>query len=47
LKGLSARVAHALLYRQHQFGLFGPMRGALTWLVDGLDRLISPPVRLD
>ncbi|MCJ2124962.1 NAD(P)/FAD-dependent oxidoreductase [Methylobacterium sp. J-077] len=47
LKGLSARAAHALLYRQHQFGLFGPMRGALTWLVDGLDRLISPPVRLD
>lgn len=47
LKRLSARAAHSLLYRQHQFGLLGPIRGSLTWLVDGLDRLISPPVRLD
>ncbi|MCJ2133501.1 NAD(P)/FAD-dependent oxidoreductase [Methylobacterium sp. J-026] len=47
LNGLSARLTHDLLYRQHQIGLYGPLRGTLTWLLDDLDRLISPTVRLD
>lgn len=47
LNGLSARLTHDLLYRQHQIGLLGPVRGTITWLLDDLDHLISPPVRLD
>jgi NADH:ubiquinone reductase (H+-translocating) len=47
LNGLSARLTHDLLYRQHQIGLYGPLRGTATWILDDLDHLISPPVRLD
>lgn len=47
LKGLFARLAHDLLYRRHQLGLFGPWRSGMAWLVDDLDHLVSPPVRLD
>ena len=47
LNGLSARLTHDLLYRQHQFGLFGTGLGLATWLADELDRVVSPPVRLD
>ncbi len=47
LNGLSARLTHDLLYRQHQIGLYGPLRGTMTWVLDDLDHLISPPVRLD
>ena len=47
MRGLAARLAHDLLYRQHQLGLLGPWRGALAWLVDDLDHLVGPPVRLD
>lgn len=47
LRGLSARFAHDLLYRQHQLELHGLARGAMTWLVDDLDRVMSPGVRLD
>lgn len=47
LHGLSARLADELLYRQYQLRLLGPMHGALAWLVDMLDRFVSPPVRLD
>ncbi|MBE7202850.1 MAG: FAD-dependent oxidoreductase [Parafilimonas terrae] len=47
LNGLSARLTHDLLYRQHQFGLFGPGLGLATWFADELDRVVSPPVRLD
>ena len=47
LRGLTARLAHALLFRQHQIELFGLVRGMLAWLADGLDRLVRPPVRLD
>ncbi|MDP4003447.1 NAD(P)/FAD-dependent oxidoreductase [Methylobacterium sp. NEAU K] len=47
LNGLSARLTHDLLYRQHQIGLYGPLRGTVTWLLDDLDHMISPPVRLD
>ncbi|MBE7203235.1 MAG: FAD-dependent oxidoreductase, partial [Parafilimonas terrae] len=47
LNGLSARLTHDLLYRQHQLGLYGPLRGVMTWVLDDLDHLISPAVRLD
>ena len=47
LNGLSARLTHDLLYRQHQIGLYGLLRGTLTWVLDDLDHLISPPVKLD
>ena len=47
LNGLSARLTHDLLYRQHQFGLFGPGLGIATWIADELDRVVSPKVRLD
>jgi NADH dehydrogenase len=47
LNGLFARLAHDLLYRQHQFGLFGPGLALATWAADELDRVVSPPVRLD
>ena len=47
LNGLSARLTHDLLYRQHQIGLYGPLRGTMTWILDDLDHLISPPVSLD
>ena len=47
LNGLSARLMHDMLYRQHQFGLFGPGLALATWLADELDRVVSPPVRLD
>ena len=47
LNGLSARLTHDLLYRQHQLGLYGPLRGVMTWVLDDLDTLVSPPVRLD
>jgi len=47
LNGLSVRLTHDLLYRQHQIGLYGPLRGTMTWILDDLDHLISPSVSLD
>ncbi len=47
LKGLSARWAHALLYRQHRFELLGAPRGSLDWLADQLVNAVRPPVLLD
>ncbi len=47
LRGLSARAAHELLYRQHQLGIYGLGRGLLEWVSDDLGRLIDPPVQLD
>ncbi len=47
LKGLSARLIHYFLYRQHQWAVRGWWRGLAAWVRDGLDRLVSPPVRLD
>ncbi len=47
LRGLSARLAHDLLYRQHQIELFGIARGAAAWAADALDRAVKPGVRLD
>ncbi|GBQ26279.1 NADH dehydrogenase [Acetobacter estunensis NRIC 0472] len=49
LRGLSARLGHLMLYRQHQVELFGVVRGLLSCLADGLDTIVrpSPSVRLD
>jgi NADH dehydrogenase len=47
LRGLSARLGHDLLYRQHQFEIYGFRRGLIAWLVDRLDRLVRPPLKLD
>ncbi|MGI4877189.1 MAG: NAD(P)/FAD-dependent oxidoreductase [Janthinobacterium lividum] len=47
LQGLVARLGHALLYRQHQLVLYGPVRAGMATLVDRLDRLVTPAVRLD
>ena len=47
LRGLGARAAHDLLYRQHQVELFGIARGAAAWMSDALDRAVAPGVRLD
>ena len=47
LKGLSARWAHALLYRQHRFELLGAPRGSLDWLADQLTASVRPPVLID
>ena len=47
LKGLSARLTHDLLYRQHQFEVQGAARGAALWASDRLDRVLSPAIRLD
>ena len=47
LKGLTARWAHALLYRQHRYALLGAPRGSLDWLADRLVSLVRPPVQLD
>ena len=47
LKGLSARWAHALLYRQHRFALLGAPRGSVDWLADQLVDVVRPPVLLD
>ncbi len=47
LQGLSARLAHDLLYRQHQIEVHGLARGAAIWASDSLDRALTPAVRLD
>lgn len=47
LKGLSARLGHLMLYRQHQIELYGVFRGLMSCLADGIDSLVRPSVRLD
>ncbi|MFT8517263.1 MAG: NAD(P)/FAD-dependent oxidoreductase [Acetobacter persici] len=47
LNGLSARLGHTALYRQHQFELYGVPRGAIACLTDWLDRFVRPSVRMD
>lgn len=47
LHGLSARLGHTALYRQHQFELYGLTRGAIACLTDWLDRFVRPSVRMD
>lgn len=46
-KGLSARVGHLMLYRQHQVELYGLYRGLLSCLADWIDALVQPSIRLD
>ncbi|MCX2561978.1 NAD(P)/FAD-dependent oxidoreductase [Acetobacter farinalis] len=47
LRGLSARLGHTALYRQHQFELYGVVGGAIACLTDWLDRFVRPAVRMD
>lgn len=47
MRGLSARLGHFALYRQHQFEIYGPLRGMLSILSDWLEKFIRPRVRLD
>ena len=35
------------LYRQHQFELYGPFRGAIACFTDWLAGFVRPPVRMD
>ncbi|QEO16839.1 NAD(P)/FAD-dependent oxidoreductase [Acetobacter vaccinii] len=47
LKGLSARLGHLMLYRQHQVELYGLYRGLLSCFADWLDTKVRPSIRLD
>ncbi|MQT46179.1 NAD(P)/FAD-dependent oxidoreductase [Pseudomonas helleri] len=47
IRGWVAQIGHAMLYRQHQFGLNGLRRGSLIWLSDILNRVVQPRIRLD
>ncbi|WP_308718936.1 NAD(P)/FAD-dependent oxidoreductase [Komagataeibacter xylinus] len=47
LRGITARMVHLMLYRQHQFELYGVFRGTMSCLVDWLDVFVRPSVRLD
>ncbi|MFT8718575.1 NAD(P)/FAD-dependent oxidoreductase [Acetobacter sp.] len=47
LKGLSARLGHLMLYRQHQVELYGFTRGMIACFADWIDSLVRPSVRLD
>ncbi|SDM76763.1 NADH dehydrogenase [Methylobacterium phyllostachyos] len=43
MRGLTARVLHALLYRRHQFEVLGVRRGLLTWIADALEGAAGSP----
>lgn len=45
MRGLSARAAHALLYRQHQLEVLGVRRGLLSWTADKLDGMAGSEPR--
>nr|WP_281374991.1 NAD(P)/FAD-dependent oxidoreductase [Gluconacetobacter johannae] len=47
LRGLSARLGHDMLYRQHQMEIYGPVRALAAWGADQLDEFVRPSVRLD
>ncbi|ACI52123.1 NADH dehydrogenase [Gluconacetobacter diazotrophicus PA1 5] len=47
LKGLTARVGHLMLYRQHQVELYGFFRGLMSCVADWIDTMVRPSVRLD
>lgn len=47
LHGLSARIGHIMLYRQHQIELFGWIRGLASIFADMVETVIRPSVRLD
>ncbi len=46
-RGLSARLGHLALYRQHQIELYGLTRGLMSCFSDWVDSLVRPSVRLD
>ncbi|MCP1249512.1 aldehyde dehydrogenase family protein [Gluconobacter oxydans] len=45
--GFSARMAHLMLYRQHQIELFGYYRGLMSFYSDWVETFVRPSVRLD
>ncbi|NLI27513.1 MAG: NAD(P)/FAD-dependent oxidoreductase [Acetobacter sp.] len=47
LNGLSARLGHLMLYRQHQIELYGWTRGLISCFGAWIDTFIRPSVRLD
>lgn len=47
LNGLTARLGHLMLYRQHQVELYGLFRGLMSILADRIDAFVRPSVRLD
>lgn len=47
LHGLSARLGHMMLYRQHQVELYGVFRGLMSCVADLIDSMVRPSVRLD
>jgi len=46
IKGRFAQLSHAVLYRRHQLSLHGPARAALLWLVERINLLVQPPIRI-
>lgn len=47
LHGLSARLGHTALYRQHQIELYGLPRGLIACFTDWLDGFVRPSIRMD
>ncbi|MBS1075347.1 NAD(P)/FAD-dependent oxidoreductase [Gluconobacter sp. Dm-73] len=45
--GLSARLGHIMLYRQHQIELFGYYRGLISFFSDWVEGFVRPSIRLD
>lgn len=45
-KGLSARLGHLALYRQHQVELYGVSRGLISCFSDWVSSLVNPSIRL-
>ncbi|GBR16805.1 NADH dehydrogenase [Gluconobacter frateurii NRIC 0228] len=45
--GLSARLGHAMLYRQHQVELFGLYRGLISCYSNWVETFVRPSIRLD
>ncbi|HRP88233.1 MAG TPA: NAD(P)/FAD-dependent oxidoreductase [Gammaproteobacteria bacterium] len=46
-RGRLAQLGHVMLYRSHQARIHGFWRGGLLWLVDRLNSLLRPTIRLD
>ncbi|WP_346797578.1 NAD(P)/FAD-dependent oxidoreductase [Halomonas sp. Bachu 37] len=46
LEGWLARQCYASLYRMHQLAIHGPLKTALGWLVDKLNRYLKPRMKL-
>ena len=46
IKGWLAKVAHASLYRLHQFDMDGFLKGGVGWLADDLTRVARPKIVL-